>query len=75
MRTPTSSTTRAVASVPGPQAFLITENGLDIVVAKGDSLDAKVLVRDATWARRLPALMATGASGGDAQPPLTASGM
>ena len=34
-------------------------NGLDIVIEECDSLDAKILVREASRARRLPVLMAT----------------
>lgn len=37
--------------------------GLDIVVEECDSLDAKVLVREAARARRLPVLMSTGDRG------------
>jgi tRNA A37 threonylcarbamoyladenosine dehydratase len=39
---------------------------LDIVIEECDSLDAKVLIREIAWTRRLPVLMATGDRGAGA---------
>ncbi|MED5812045.1 Rv1355c family protein [Mycolicibacterium sp. 050232] len=48
------------AAAESIDAFL---RGLDVVVEECDSLDAKVLVREAARARRLPVLMTTGDRG------------